>query len=89
MRGATSSSSWPTYRIEFDPVDVQADPAANEELKRFGIPRVPAVVFGDRAVHGWNPKGYAELLGVGYNPDVKLAPSVSIASSRRPKRWSA
>jgi hypothetical protein len=58
---------------------VQADPAANEELKRFHIPRVPAIVFGDRAVHGWNPKGYAELLGVDYNPDVKLAPTVLAA----------
>ena len=30
------------------------------------MPRVPAVIIGDRAVHGWNPKGYAELLGVAY-----------------------
>jgi hypothetical protein len=58
---------------------VQADPAANEELKRFDIPRVPAIVFGDRAVHGWNPKGYADLLGVDYDPDVKLAPAVLAA----------
>ncbi len=55
---------------------MQADPAANDDLKRFDIPRVPAIIFGDRAVHGWNPKGYAELLGVDYNPDVKLAPPV-------------
>jgi hypothetical protein len=30
------------------------------------VPRVPAVIIGDRAVHGWNPRGYAELLGVPY-----------------------
>jgi hypothetical protein len=40
---------------------------------------VPAVVVGDRAVHGWNPAGYAELVGVEYRPDVKLAPPVLAA----------
>jgi hypothetical protein len=58
---------------------VQANPAANDELKRFGIPRVPAVIVGDRAVHGWNPAGYAELVGVEYKPAVKLAPRVLAA----------
>jgi hypothetical protein len=52
---------------------------ANEELKRLGVPRVPAVVVGDRAVHGWNPAGYAELVGVDYRPAVKLSPSVLAA----------
>ena len=60
-------------------IDVQANPAANDELKRFGIPRVPAVIVGDRAVHGWNPAGYAELVGVEYKPAVKLAPRVLAA----------
>jgi hypothetical protein len=58
---------------------VQADPKANADLKRFGIPRVPAVVVGDRAVHGWNPAGYAELVGVDYKPATKLAPRVLAA----------
>ena len=44
------------------------------ELKRFGIPRVPAVSVGDRAVHGWNPAGYAELLGVPYATATQLPP---------------
>ena len=65
-------SSW---GVEFDPIDVQADPSALDELKRLGVPRVPAVAIGDRAVHGWNPAGYAELVGVDYKPAVKLAPS--------------
>jgi hypothetical protein len=52
---------------------------ANEELKRLGVPRVPAVVVGDRAVHGWNPAGYAELVGVDYRPAIKLSPSVLAA----------
>jgi hypothetical protein len=43
------------------------------------VPRVPAVVIGERAVHGWNPAGYAELVGVEYRPAVKLAPPVLAA----------
>jgi hypothetical protein len=35
---------------------------------------VPAVVVGDRAVHGWNPKGYAELLGVTFEEPSRLSP---------------
>ena len=45
-----------------------------EELKRLGVPLVPAVAVGDRAVHGWNPAGYAALLGIAYTPAVKFAP---------------
>lgn len=54
-------------------------PTADAELKRLGVPRVPAVAVGDRAVHGWNPAGYAELVGVEYKPAVKLSPSVLAA----------
>lgn len=52
---------------------------ADDELKRLGVPRVPAVTVGDRAVHGWNPAGYAALVGVDYKPVVKLAPPVLAA----------
>ena len=55
---------------------MQADPSALEELKRPNVPRVPAVAIGDKAVHGWNPAGYAALVGVDYTPAVKLTPSV-------------
>jgi len=65
-------SSW---GIEFDPINVDADPAALEELKRLGAPLVPAVAVGNRVVHGWNPPAYAELLGVAYKPPVKLSPA--------------
>ena len=51
-------------------------PEAHAELERLGVPRVPAVTVGDRAVHGWNPAGYAALVGVDYNPVIKLSPSV-------------
>jgi len=43
-------------------------------MKRVGVPRVPAVQIGDRAVHGWNPQGYADLLGVKYEPTTQLSP---------------
>lgn len=38
------------------------------------MPLVPAVAVGERAVHGWNPAGYAELLGVDYRPVERLTP---------------
>ena len=43
-------------------------------MKRVGVPRVPAVQIGDRAVHGWNPQGYADLLGVTYKAAIQLSP---------------
>ena len=43
-------------------------------MKRVGVPRVPAVQVGDRAVHGWNPQGYADLLGVKYQAATQLPP---------------
>ena len=55
---------------------MQENPAALDELKRLGVARVPAVAIGDRVVHGWNPAGYAELVGVDYKPAVKLSPAV-------------
>ena len=53
---------------------MQGNPAALDELKRLGVPLVPAVAVGDRAVHGWNPSGYAALLGIAYTPAAKFAP---------------
>ena len=38
------------------------------------MPRVPAVSIGARAVHGWNPAGYAQLLGVPYAETRQLPP---------------
>ncbi len=65
-------SSW---GIEFDSVNVEGSAAALEELKRLGVPVVPAVAVGARAVHGWNPPAYAELLGVDFTPAAKLPPA--------------
>jgi hypothetical protein len=63
-----------SWGVEFDPVDVQAEPAALEELKGLGVPLVPAIVADGEAVHGWNPAGYARLLGVAYTAPSALAP---------------
>lgn len=54
---------------------MQANPAAREDLQRLGVPRVPAVAVGDRVVHGWNPEGYAKLLGVSYAQPVTFSPA--------------
>lgn len=43
------------------------------ELSKFGVPRAPAVIVGDRVVHGWNPQGVAELVGVVYDDSGKLS----------------
>ncbi|MBI3031462.1 MAG: DinB family protein [Candidatus Rokubacteria bacterium] len=60
--------------VAFEPVNVDATPAALAELGRLGVPRVPAVAVGERVVHGWNPKGVAELVGVEYAEPVRLQP---------------
>jgi hypothetical protein len=54
---------------------VEGDPDAQRELGRLGVPLVPAVAVGGRAVHGWNPPAYAELLGIVYTPPGKLPPA--------------
>lgn len=41
-------------------------------LRGHGITRVPAVVVGDRAVHGWNPAAVAGLVGATYDDALAL-----------------
>lgn len=49
--------------------------AANQaELERLGVARPPAVAVGGRVVHGWNPRAYAELVGVPYDGGNMLSP---------------
>ena len=55
-------------------MDVQAQPETLAELRRLGVPLVPALAVGERAVHGWNPPAYAALLGVDWAPAAKLPP---------------
>jgi len=44
-------------------------------MVRRGIPRPPGVALGDRVVHGWNPDGYAALLGVDYRAAARFSPA--------------
>src|SRR5207249_3341330 len=44
-------------------------------MVRLGIPRPPGVALGDRVVHGWNPDGYAALLGVKYHAARRFTPA--------------
>lgn len=44
-------------------------------MVRLGIPRPPGVALGDRVVHGWNPDGYAALLGVKYQAARRFSPA--------------
>lgn len=45
-------------------------------MEQLGVPRAPAVAVGDRVVHGWNPSGYADLLGVSYRAAARFTPPV-------------
>jgi len=60
--------------VEFEGFDVEAEPKRRRDLEPFGIPRVPATIVGARAVHGWNPKALAELVGVAYVEREQLTP---------------
>jgi hypothetical protein len=61
--------------VKFEGFDVEAEPERRRDLEPFGIPRVPATIVGARAVHGWNPRALAELVGVPYTEREQLAPS--------------
>ena len=64
-------SSW---GVAFEGVDVEARPEGLRDLERHRIPRVPATIAGDRAVHGWNPEALAQLVGVKYEAAQRLSP---------------
>jgi hypothetical protein len=65
-------SSW---AVPFDSVDIEAEPGARAELKRLGVPAVPAVVAAGRVVHGWNPVALADLVGARYEGAQRLSPA--------------
>ncbi len=60
--------------MKFEGFDVEAEPERRRDLEPFDIPRVPATILGERAVHGWNPKALAELVGVPYVEREQLTP---------------
>ena len=61
--------------MKFDGFDVENEPERRRDLEPFGLMRVPVTIVGDRAVHGWNPKALAELVGVTYGEREPLSPS--------------
>ncbi len=60
--------------MPFDLVDIEAEPRARAELRRLGVPAVPAVVTAGGVVHGWNPGALGELVGVRYEGAQRLSP---------------
>jgi hypothetical protein len=60
--------------VKFDGFDVEAEPERRRDLEPFGVLRVPATIFDNRIVHGWNPKALAELVGVEYREHEALPP---------------
>src|SRR5207248_6595132 len=56
-------------------------------MVRLGIPRPPGVAIGDRVVHGWNPEGYAALLGVDYRAAKRFAPAELASRLDRGLEW--
>jgi uncharacterized damage-inducible protein DinB len=60
--------------VPFDLVDIEAEPRARAELRRLGVPAVPAVVTAGGVVHGWNPGALGELVGVRYEGAQRLSP---------------
>jgi hypothetical protein len=61
--------------VQFEGFDVEAEPQRRRDLERFGVPRVPATILGNRVVHGWNPKALAELVGARYEERGRLTPA--------------
>ena len=51
---------------------MEARPQSMKILAGHGITRVPAVIVGDRAVHGWNPAAVAALVGAAYDDGAVL-----------------
>ncbi len=62
------------WGVDFEPVNVEGNAANLAEMNRLGAPNPPAVAVGERLVHGWQPRAYAELLGVPYEGEDMLAP---------------
>lgn len=47
-------------------------PEAWRDIIALGVTSVPVVTYGDQFVHGWNPRGVAELLGHTYEEPERL-----------------
>lgn len=63
-----------SWGVEFDAINVAGNVEALREMVHLGAPLVPAVAYDGKIVHGWNPAGYAKLLGVAYSGVPALSP---------------
>ena len=61
-----------SWKVNFETIDVEAQPESMKILRRHGITRVPAVIVGSDAVHGWNPAAVAQLVGAAYDDGLVL-----------------
>lgn len=61
------------HGVLFEAYNVEKTPEAWRDLQRHHIPMVPAVIVGDRSMHGWNPRALAELFGWPYEQGTRLA----------------
>jgi hypothetical protein len=60
--------------VDFEPVNVHGDPAAQAEMRAHGIGGLPATLLDGRFVHGWNPAALAKLVGVSFDDTPALSP---------------
>jgi glutaredoxin/uncharacterized damage-inducible protein DinB len=63
-----------SWGVEFDAINVAGNKELQDEVVRLGAPRVPLVEYNGKVVHGWNPAGYAKLLGIEYSGVPALTP---------------
>jgi hypothetical protein len=62
------------WGVDMEPVNVEGNTANLAEMQRLGAPNPPALAVGERIVHGWQPRAYAELAGVPYDGADMLSP---------------
>ena len=62
------------WNVDFEPVNVEGNLAALQEMVQLGAPLVPAVAYQGKIVHGWNPAAVAQLVGVPYSDTPELSP---------------
>lgn len=55
-------------------MNVEGSPANQARMEALGIERPPAVAVDGRVVHGWQPRAYAELVGVAWDGPAMLEP---------------
>lgn len=60
------------WGIEFEAHDVEAEPEALKLLRSLHVLALPAVVIGERAFNGWDPKRLASFVGVPYAEPQRL-----------------